>query len=436
MPPIPFHRRVLLWVFVLAFLVLAPAVVFYTAGYRWNPKKGIIERNGTLILDTNPSAATVTLNGKIGRDRTPVTLQNVAPGTYRIRLELDGFAPWEKTLEVRAERVTFVNNVWLWRMSDPRRLWESDARAVAVSSDGRTLATVEGFADGAQVAFRDTDGALVSTQPFSETAPTGTVQLIWNTASSAVMVKDEAGRAWLARRSSLDPALPLPAAESYRWANGEALGLDADGTQTLVDASNGGVRRVAPTDGELDADGTFRVILQPETGARAVQEHGTFQEQLFGLPAGAWRFAGREGGWLFMEHEGEWLGFRPDGNGSPSFRIPADEIPSTFRRGSEAFLLSQGGGELWLTTLEDGSAELLERTGDRIIGSAWHRDGNDVFYATEHEVIALGLDPRDGRERIVLAAFDSITGFASDGRALFISGERRGVSGVWAVNVE
>jgi len=100
MQRLPFHRRVLPWLFVLIFLFIAPAVVFYTAGYRWNSKKGVIEKNGTLIIDSMPRGAKIFLNGQMLSDVTPVTLQNTAPGIYNIKLSLDGYHDWSKELSV------------------------------------------------------------------------------------------------------------------------------------------------------------------------------------------------------------------------------------------------------------------------------------------------------------------------------------------------
>ncbi len=435
MHPIPFHRRVLLWVFVVAFLVLAPAVVFYTAGYRWNPKKGIIERNGTLIFQTQPTGATITLNGETVDDRTPVTLQNVAPGTYQIRLTRDGYTSWEKTLDVRAERVTFVNNVQLWRMGEPQLFREESASVIVISPDGRTIAGVVGSGSDAIVAFWTLENENVSRHVFQGGSPSGELRLTWNDASSALLLEDRDGHAWVARRSGSEEAELLPVADDYRWDGNDVIGL-RNGVRTVFDISNGAIRREVLPAGVRDEDGTFGIMAATGSGRLIMREQGTFQQKQFELPSGAWTFAGREDGWIFLDDGHGWLGFRPAGDGAESFRVPTDALPSIIQRGGETLLLSQGAGELWLMMLGNGSPELLIRSGDRIIGSGWHTEGNDVFYATDREVIALGLDPRDGRERTVLATFDHITGFAGGDEALYISGEKEGKTGIWTLQVE
>ena len=115
----PFHRRILPWIFAIVFIASAPVLVFYTAGYRYNPLKEKIERNGTMIFDSKPSGATILLNGTATGKTTPVTVQDVVPGRYVIRYEKDGYWPWEKQLDVLPELVTFANDVRLWKKTVP-----------------------------------------------------------------------------------------------------------------------------------------------------------------------------------------------------------------------------------------------------------------------------------------------------------------------------
>src|SRR5689334_14530175 len=115
----PFHRRIIPWLYVFIFLGLAPILIFYTAGYRYNPKKNALEKNGSLIIDSIPAGAQVYLDGQATGDTTPVTIQNVTPGLHAIRVERPGDIAWQKNLEVHAEQVTFANKIWLWHLTEP-----------------------------------------------------------------------------------------------------------------------------------------------------------------------------------------------------------------------------------------------------------------------------------------------------------------------------
>jgi hypothetical protein len=108
---IPIHRQILLWLYVALFVFLAPLLIFYTAGYRYNIKKGQIERSSTLIVDSFPKGATVRIDERATQETTPITFQNMAPGWHRLDLEKEGYLPWSKNLELRAERVSFANRI-------------------------------------------------------------------------------------------------------------------------------------------------------------------------------------------------------------------------------------------------------------------------------------------------------------------------------------
>lgn len=438
---VPFYRRAFLALFVLAFIVLAPAVIFYTSGYRWNPKKGIIERNGTLILDTVPSGASVTLNGVTIPDRTPVTLQNVAPGTYQVHLERGGYQSWEKTLEVRPERVTFVNEVRLWRQTDPSLLSEGRARAIAVSPNARLLAFVNGEEDVMRITFQDVPGFatndLLPSTPthalFQDGTPTGTIQIAWNPASSAVLIRDSERGNWIANRSGGSDGAHRLADGVYRWDGSTLIGV-REGVQTAYVVSTGATTQTPLPAGVVDQSDPYVLLAATGTTRLSVARRNQLARR-YELPDGAWTFADRVGALLFLTNGFTWLGFDPDTAVPEPIRLPAEQQPQVLTRARDISLLARGSGELWIDVIDE-SPTLLLRTGDALTGATWHEDGADIFYSTERDVWALNLDPRDGRLQTKLATFDRIDGLAEAAETLFISGQRDGRQGVWTLALE
>lgn len=112
-------RKLLFWSFVALFIVSAPIVLFYTAGYRYTPGAGIFE-TGTMLLATTPRDATVTLDGRAIRDKTPSIVKKVRPGEHTVRFDLEGHESWEKTLTVEAGRTTFADTIVLFSQESPR----------------------------------------------------------------------------------------------------------------------------------------------------------------------------------------------------------------------------------------------------------------------------------------------------------------------------
>ena len=115
----PFYRQILPWVFIAAFFAIAPVVVFLTAGYRFNEKKGLVEHTSTAIIDSTPSGATITIDGQSTPFKTPKTFQNILPGMHRFRVEKVGYFPYEKSIEANPERAIFLNAIRLWPNRPP-----------------------------------------------------------------------------------------------------------------------------------------------------------------------------------------------------------------------------------------------------------------------------------------------------------------------------
>src|SRR3989344_699546 len=118
-------RRIVYSLFIIVFLGVAPLIILYTQGYRYNPKHQRLDPTGTLVVSTVKKGATIALKGEADKFTPPKTLQAVIPGTYTIRLSKDGYKPWEKKLSVKAGEAVFVSNIRLWRESLPIKISRS-----------------------------------------------------------------------------------------------------------------------------------------------------------------------------------------------------------------------------------------------------------------------------------------------------------------------
>ncbi len=112
-------RRIIALTFIIAFLITAPILILYTAGYRYNFKKNELKKTGALFLETEPKGADVYLNDIQRKETTPAHITNVFPNTYKIRLEKQGYYNWEKELEIKASQTTFSEDIILFKNSSP-----------------------------------------------------------------------------------------------------------------------------------------------------------------------------------------------------------------------------------------------------------------------------------------------------------------------------
>lgn len=317
----PFHRRILPWIFAAAFLASAPVLVFYTAGYRWNPKKEKVERNGTLIIDSTPTGASISLNGKQTLEQTPVTIQNLRPGMYSIRVEKPSYLPWEKTLEVESSLVAFATDIWLWKKGDP-----------TVFPSPTTTFT----------SFRQEEQLPAPPPTFSVVYATGT-------------------------------------GESYL----------------------------------SDSRETGRVFL---------------------LPNGSWNIRSRHNGRVILQDGNNWLSVDLQSENPAFLAAKGDRLRPFNLRNRTAYLLVDGG-EIWAWD-PSRDPELLLRQSGQIVQAAWHRSGDYIFFATETEISALQLDPRNGRLRTTLTSFERISDITVRERDILILGTKDGREAVWQYALE
>jgi len=84
-------RRILYSFFILLFLIIAPILIFYSLGYRYNFIKGNIEKTGVVFLKSFPKSAKIYLNNELQSDKTPTQITNLLSNTYDVRVEKEGY---------------------------------------------------------------------------------------------------------------------------------------------------------------------------------------------------------------------------------------------------------------------------------------------------------------------------------------------------------
>ena len=79
-------RLLMLILFIIAFFVISPIIIMYTAGYRYDWRNGLLKETGAISVDVEPKNATVYLNGIKLQDKMPIRLNNIAPAKYSLRI--------------------------------------------------------------------------------------------------------------------------------------------------------------------------------------------------------------------------------------------------------------------------------------------------------------------------------------------------------------
>jgi len=78
----------------------------YARGYRFDLSTFKFTPNGLFVANSNPNGAQIFINGEL-KSATNATL-SLAPGTYDVRIEKEGYSSWAKRLVIEKEVVTSV----------------------------------------------------------------------------------------------------------------------------------------------------------------------------------------------------------------------------------------------------------------------------------------------------------------------------------------
>lgn len=430
----PFHRQIIPWIFAAVFFATAPVLIFYTSGYRLNTKKTVIERNGTLIVDSTPRGARVYVDGAFTGKYTPVTFQDMAPGPHTVRLERDTYRPWEKRLIVKPEQVTFANTIWLWREVEPELLVSSPITALTSSAPRGLLGIVSTFDATSTFSVWSPSTGLSSPVALSGVASGTHTLLRWSEDGRMILIggEDLQEPAWWTRSDTASiQANPLPAG-LYFWNGNNLHGTAGGAAYELEPRTESLIRAPLPSD-TVDQNGTL-TLLQA-TGSSALLLHELdFDQRRLALPEGDWRIAGFRNGYALLKNGFQWLSLKL-GSANPNSDQARGSWPDWLASASLPTAILLNGNEVVLWQL-DQSPETLWRQSGPVIRAVWHRSGLAVFVASETRVFALELDSRGGHQITELGSFDHVYDLSVSQDALYVAADKDGKYGLWRITLE
>lgn len=132
-------RRALFFFFIFLFFIISPAVLMYTAGYRYNLKAGFLRITGSVNVDVLPNSAEVYLNNNKLKSSIPVRLNDLSPGNFSLTIKNPGYFDWQKNIEVVGKETIYIKDVVLLKKNKPILLTEGDVEEITLSPDGKTL---------------------------------------------------------------------------------------------------------------------------------------------------------------------------------------------------------------------------------------------------------------------------------------------------------
>lgn len=107
-------RSFLFCLSVFLFFIGLPFILSFALGYKFNTHTLKFVKTGLIFVKTQPAGAKIYLNGKLIAEKSPISMQELLPGAYKVTLELAQHYPWKAEVEVEAGKVSRVDKVILF----------------------------------------------------------------------------------------------------------------------------------------------------------------------------------------------------------------------------------------------------------------------------------------------------------------------------------
>jgi len=448
-----FYRRILYLAFIAAFLIITPLLILYANGYELNLKSKGLVKTGMFILDSEPRGALIYLNGRpqtafldsvlFGKKNyltTPAKIKSLAPGDYEVKIELNGYWPWQKKLTIYPGASTYAEDILLFKKDLPIPLVSGKMKKIYYSPDAAYSALFDGKWQLANLEDSSTkDLAIVSADSPVDWSADSTKLLIGkyliNTANGQVSDLNK-----IIDLDKFNLKFSQQAGNLIYFQNQNRLFLYDNLNQEqklLLSPSRSG--EYAINDYLIKKD---YFILQVSLGKKSYLE--------------IYKTSGELAGRLDLPESRDYLFINPDQGlvnlyDQSHQRLylleplsPLKPLIDTLEKVTIARWLTPGklfyanDFEIWLYDLNDKQKKLLTRLSDQIKQVAWHPSNNYIVYSTDQTINIIELDERVRRNFTELIKLNLISDLqlGSDGKNLYFYTEIGQSNGLYKLNLQ
>jgi hypothetical protein len=138
------RRAVIYTIMTMTVIGVTALLMLFMIGYRFNKDQGTFQQGGLVQFISQPTGASVTVGQArlANKTRSKITLN---PGDYLVKMERDGYVPWQKNVTVEAGEVLWLNSALLVPENpQTNSLMTFDTlSSAAFRNDGKYLAFIE-----------------------------------------------------------------------------------------------------------------------------------------------------------------------------------------------------------------------------------------------------------------------------------------------------
>jgi hypothetical protein len=404
-------RLILFLTFLLAFLISAPLVVLYTAGYRLDLGAGQIVHTGVLNISSIPKGVSVYVDGVLQPDRSPAVFDTVYPGEHLITLEKEGYSSWEKTLEVVSRETTFIDRALLF-LEDERQI--EDRRGTqysSVSPNRHTLAYI--VQEGSWVELWVSDGLAQTERVLARLRDESGAEyeITWSE-SGAYLILEQNGATQnsitlidLKKEATLDVHRILKQSSEFWWDawDDDLLYARLDGSLYQLDVNNTEDAELVEFDAQALSFFYQPIALSMGSDRMVLSRYEDQTASIITyLPFGTYQFHNAPEGIALLKDVERHRIVLVDLWNSDQPILLNQEATSWHWSADGDRLVFTNGFDVEVYTRSSHTTSTLTRLSDMIQDVFWYPLGNAVVFVTDAQVVSIELDARDGHETLEL----------------------------------
>ncbi|MEK7203045.1 MAG: hypothetical protein AAB653_01895 [Patescibacteria group bacterium] len=412
-------RQIICLFFYLIFFLVTPLIVAYTAGYKFNFSKRCFQKTGMLILDSQPPNSKIFINNKIQQNlilekffnkpsyiTTPAKIKNLLPGEYTIKLELDGYWPWEKKLKINQSASTYAKDIFLFKKNLPTLVATTKIDNLQLSPSKEKLTMLS---DNQLALFNLVDGTEQTTQLLIKKQ-----FLSWSADSKKIILADSIYDADNLNNKITIEDLTIKNAEKLFWDNNKLYYQSANSLNcfNIYEKNNKKIIDNQKIDNYLIKNNYFYILsnLKSNSTLNIFKIDTAELISSINLPGPSdYSFIDIKQKTINLFDQNHQTIYLIDQ--SVFSRLPAikkiNNIKYTFWI-NDSKLLFANDFEIWLYDLKSEEKTLITRISDNITGVVWYPSNNYIIYSTNNSINAIEMDEREKRNVIELVKYDKI----------------------------
>lgn len=396
------HRKIrsgIFLVFLTIFVIGAPVIVFYTAGYRVNFNTWRVQRTGVIAITTLPRGASVTIDNELVADKTPYVVQRLTPGDYDVLLQKVGYKAWNQRVTVSSGETTYLTAL-LFSEIKPELLLEESAVSVVGDTSGRYiyLLVADANAEGSTQSIWRYDTITRLQKKLTDTVKSTIVTLALNSDESALILQSD---------SAHNPI--------------ETIGIDTNTGETLSAIGLSRALNAIPEYSLFDNGSNVEMRLISTNALIAL------------LPSSTYTTIFRENGFAVLTDSRN----RAYLLNLSTQTISQIDLPTALLSGSstERLLAASDGNEIDVYNPQTGERTFISRQSEPIIALSWHSSERALLFATASKILAIERDKEETRETTPIVEEASIINMWPDtnGKSITFFGTVHGITGIWKV---